>query len=376
MKKIFFFIVFFLFFAQIAFATDIFTSDSSGNSKNSFYANETVYLAPSTTNITTNRTSVRIYIMQDSTSWNNQTNLTDASGGFKGITTNDTGYINTTSIIWPPTTTAGNYDVIIDVNSNGVYDQGIDFIDSTSAIGFQIFPVPAPSLTVAAGENNTVNHTYSFLPNNTDNVMLQIKITAGIYENVKINSLSLVATGTGDDSKGISIVKFILDADNDGLYDQGEQLFAFDKYLHDDGVVQLTISNGYFLTANTTVYFLVIYTMSNNTSNNQTYNFQVASVSAVGAITGATTKINGLPIYSVTKTISTASATTTTTSTTTTQISSITNATFTTTTTNEIPSNYMWVYIAATISVTVIFLFVILYLRASRPTKYEYKPQQ
>lgn len=380
MKKIFFFVAFFLSFAQIAFAATIFTSDSSGNLKTSFYSNETVYLAPSAVNVTTNSTSVRIYIVQDSNNWVNQTNLTDASGAYKTYSTNASGYLNATNLIWPPTLVAGNYDVVVDVNANGVYDSGIDFVFNSSTYGFQVVPAPGPALTIFAGENNTASHTYTIPSTNPENVMMQIKITSGIYESVKINTLSLVANGTGDDSKGITIVKLILDSDNDGRYDSGETLLAFDKYAHDNGVVQLSISNGHTLTANTTVYFLVVYTMSNTSSNGQTYNFQVASLSAVGATTGTNSRISGLPINSAIKTISmsaitTSSTTTTTSATTTTTVLSSTTTTSTTTITQNQP-NYFWTYIAIGISVAVIVVVAVLYYKASREFKYEYKPQQ
>jgi hypothetical protein len=375
MKKIFFFLAFFLSFAQTVFAAPIFTSDINGTQKTSFYTNETVYLAPSTANITTNSTSVRIYIMQDSTTWSNQTNLTDLSGGgYKTFTTNDTGYLNKTNIIWPATLVVANYDVIADTNTNGVYDQGIDFIYDTSAIGFQVIPIPGASITVSVGENSTANHTYTIPSNNTENAMLQLKITSGSYENTKINTLGIVATGTGDDSKGITIVKLILDEDNDGVYDQGEQLLAFGQYIHDDGVIQLSIPNGYTLHVNTTVYFLVVYTMSNSSLNGETYSFQVASLTGTGVTSETNAKVALPLIYSATTTISASlGSTTTTTSTITTSVSSSIITTTSTTTNQNLP-NFMWIYIAAAISVTIVFLFVILYIRASRTTKYEYKP--
>lgn len=382
MKKLFFFIAFFFSFAQAVFAATIFTSDSSGALKTSFYTNETVYLAPSTANITTNSTSVRIYIMQDSNSWSNQTNLTDLSGGYKTFTTNDTGYLNKTNIIWPATLTVGNYDVIADANSNGVYDQGIDFIYDTAAIGFQVIPLLGPSLTVSVGENSTANHIYTIPSNNTDNAMLQLKISVGSFENIKLNSLSLIANGTGDDSKGISYVKLLLDANNNGIYDSTDNLLAGSKFIHDNGIVQLDIPNGYVIGTNTTSYFLIIYSMSNTSLDGDRYSFSVASVSAVGATSGTNAKASlSSVINSAIKTISVTAVTTTSTTTTISSItsSSVTGSSVTTSSVATTSSgNFLWFYIAAAVSGTVVIFFVVFYLRAKKPSpyQYEYKPPQ
>jgi hypothetical protein len=42
--------------------------------------------------------------------------------------------------LWDPPLTAGNYDIVEDVNCNGQYDQGIDAIDSLTLIGFSVIP--------------------------------------------------------------------------------------------------------------------------------------------------------------------------------------------------------------------------------------------
>jgi len=376
MKKILLFLAFFFSFAQIVLAANIFTSDSSGTQKTIFYTNETVYLAPTATNVTTNSTTVRVYIMQAATTWNNQTNLTDASGNYKVFTTNGSGYINTTNIIWPATLKVGNYDVVIDVNSNGVYDKNVDFVFDSSAIGFQVIAVPGPALAISVGENSTANHTYIIPSNSTENVMLQIKAAAGSYENVRLNDISLIASGSGDDTTGISMVKLILDANNDGKYNSSEIVLGAGKFIRDNGFLDISVINpqtGYAVPANTTVYFLVVYTMTNKSLNGDTYYFQLASATATGASSGTSAKITGLPIYSAMKTISLASATNTTTSTTT------SSAIQTTTTSlssnkNESQPRFFWIYLAAGVSAAVIIFFVILYLRASRPYQYEFKP--
>lgn len=377
MKKILFFLAFFFSFAQIVLAANIFTSDSSGTQKTIFYTNETVYLAPTAINVTTNSTTVRVYVMQAATTWNNQTNLTHVSGTYKVFTTNSSGYLITTNIIWPATLTVGNYDVVIDVNSNGVYDKNIDFVFDSSGVGFQVIAVPGPTLTISVGENSTANHTYTNQSNSTENVMLQIKASAGSFENVRLNDISLIAIGSGDDTTGISMVKLILDANNDGKYNSSEIVLGAGKFIRDNGFLDISVINpqtGYAVPANSTVYFLVVYTMTNKSLNGDTYYFQLASATATGASSGTSAKITGLPIYSAVKTISLASATNATTTSTTTSSAIQTTTTSLSTNKNENQPRFFWIYLAAGVSAAVIIFFVILYLRASRPYQYEFKP--
>jgi len=379
MKKILFFIAFFATIAQAVFAANVFTSLANGTIMQSFYTNETVYLAPTAVNITTNSTSVRVYIVNDSNSWTNQTNLTDVSGGYKSFTTNSSGFLTTANSLWAPANTVGNYDVVIDVNSNGVYDQGIDFVFDSSTTGFVVLPIPAPTLTVAIGENNTANHVYSIPSNNTEVIMLQMKMSAGTYENVNLTSLSLIASGSGDDSKGISVVEFIADLNGNGVYDSGENLLAGTKYLRDNGALQLDIPGGYVIPANTTSYFLIIYKMTNSSLNGDMYSFQLASVSGQGATSGTAAKVSGYPLNSVVTTVSLAGATSTTTTSSITTTATATTSSTTSSTLGSIgsSSNFFWVYVAGGVSAVLIILFVVLYLRASRPpVQYEFKPPQ
>ena len=376
MRKIFFFLAFLLSLGQVAFASTIFTSDSSGTQKTTFYTNETIYLAPSATNITTNATSVTIYIVSDSNSWTNQTVLRDASGsGYKNITTNATGFLTAMTVLWASSQKSGNYDIVVDVNSNSLYDTGVDIVFDPSVAGFQIVSLPVPTLTVALGGNTTVNHNYTIPSNNTDNVMMQMKMTAGSFEDVKVNSLSIIANGTGDDAKGMSMIKIILDSNGDGLYNTSETLLGAGKYLRDNGVAQVNFYDGYIIPINGTAYFLIVYTMSNSSSNNDTYSFQLTSVSAVGRSDGVEARTTMGSVSSAMKTISAAAVTTSSTTTSTLETTTSGISTTTTTSSQKWPT-YYWIYLAAGVSITVIIFFLVFWLRTSSVAQNEFKPPQ
>lgn len=372
MKKIIFWIAFLFSFAHVVFAANVFTSDSNGTLKTIFYPNDTVYLAPTATNITTNSTNVSVYIVADSNSWSNQTVLHDVtSTGFKNFTTNATGFLNTTNAIWLPILNVGNYDVVIDVNGNGIYDGGIDFVFDPTVTGFQVVPLPAPTLDIAVGENNTVNKTVTLPTSSPQTVMMQIKMTAGNSEAVSLTSMSLWAMGSGDSSKGISLVTLVQDLNQNGVYDPGEPVLAGSKYFN-AGIATLDLSTPQHILAGQSIYFLIVYTLTNSSKNGDTYGFQIITAQATGDTTGdivnANTQINS-PILTISSTIS---ASTTTTAQT--QTPTISQTSTTTATPASVFTNYFWIFVAGAISITVIIFFVILYTRASRPYEYEYKP--
>lgn len=381
MKKIILIIAFLFAFAQAVFAQNVLLMNQNGIFEKQFNQTDTVILAPTPENITSNSTSVSVYVVTASTSWTNGTVLHDVRGSpVTNFTTNASGFLTANNTIWAPTLALGNYDVVIDANGDGIYEPAIDFVNDTSVTGFEVIPAPGPTLTVAAGENNTSDKTVSLTTTSQDVVMMQIKMTAGSVEAINVNSISLIAYGSGDDSKGISLVKLVADANQNGIYDSGENILAGSKYLLDNGIATLPLSSPFTIPINQSLYFLVVYTLTNSSKNEDTYAFQLASVGATGFSSGNSAKVSGVPINSPTVTISAAATTTTTTTSlpsstsTTTSVSVSANATTTTTTTSSIFRDYYWVFVASAVSITVIILFIILYLRAARPYQYEYKP--
>jgi hypothetical protein len=372
-------IIFFTLFVNSAQAQQILSCNASGSEVNTFYTNDTVYVT-STGNITADNQTVDIYVIYDDY-WI-YTTLTDVSSeGKETITTNATGYMNVTKI-WSPTLAVGKYDIVIDVNRNGMYDSGVDLVDNTTITGFEVLAIPVPSLSVELGPNSPLNHNWN-LGNDSYNTMLQLKLTAGSVEDVKINSIALSAGGTGDDKNGISVVYLFLDENGNGIYDEGENWLSFGRYNRDNGVLMFNIENGYVISQQQTVYMLVAYKMSNSSSNGDTYNFQIASISVAGATSGNQITPTGLPIASATKTI-VAESTTTTTSTTTSTTTLPTTTTTTLSLTEKITEKIKlpdlgpnWIYIvlaAGLIPVAIIaIILLIAFLRRRQKPQSEFE---
>jgi len=124
----------------------IWSSDSMGNKKNTFASTETVY-----TTVPATGKNVTFYIVAGQDVWNDGDPLTDASDGTEQLTL-DPGPGTQVVQVWEPPLTLGNYDIIEDTNNNGLYDAGVDGIDSMAEVGFVVAvnsPSYQPQLSIA-----------------------------------------------------------------------------------------------------------------------------------------------------------------------------------------------------------------------------------
>ena len=84
-----------------------------------------------------------LYIVEDTT-WSDGMDIPDrVSGTETSVTTDANGNIPAGAVAWNGPLTPGKYDIIIDVNSNGKYDEGIDALDDEDievTAGFFVIP--------------------------------------------------------------------------------------------------------------------------------------------------------------------------------------------------------------------------------------------
>jgi len=298
-----------------ASAAEIWACNSTGSSTDSFYDNGTVYLT--STNITSTTQQIRIYIVSNNDSWVDGTMLSDASTGYRELSTNSSGLIPITAIWTRPR--IGKYDVVADINRDGVYNSSIDFVDNVSVVGFDVTAAPKPTLTIAVGSASPASHEWNLATDTGYNVMLQFNATASSIQSVSIYTLFLTASGTGDEKTDVRVVYLVADSNNNGVYDTGETMLGYKSYSRDDGVVDFDIANGYGIPANSSRAFLIAYEMKNGAVGS-TYKFDIVSITANSSI-GENAVIYGLPLGSAIKTISgTAQTTSTTAAATTTSI--------------------------------------------------------
>lgn len=171
-----------------------------------------------------------------------------------------------------------------------------------STWGDLLWPALPGDLVAQVGENSPEDHGWYYDPDaDPYNEMLQLSLTAG-PESVIVNSLTLRASGTGNDAIDVDTVYVFHDQNGNGRFDSGEPVKGSGSYAVDNG--QLTISmGGHIIPAGNTQYFVIAYTMSMNAPIGSTYWFTLNSISAMGADSGQLIRVTGLPIISAVKTI-------------------------------------------------------------------------
>jgi len=365
---------FFLLFVSSAKAeiNEIWTANSSGFSNRSFTTADTVYAAG---NITSASTQISLCIVTDSNSWTNGTRINDTTGGCKLVTTNGTGYFFQTLWIKP---TVGSYDLIADVNNDGYYETATDYVWNLTTTGFVVTAITKPALTVATGPSTPASHSCNAenLTDCSNNVMIQIKLTADSYDDINITAISIAANGTGDDKSSISHVRLIEDVNNTGKFAVGENIYASTKYFADNGVINLNFIGGYKINKSTSVYFKIVYDFSGGSAGD-TYTFQVAAVSAVGMTTGLYPTITGVPISAAVKTMSGSVTTASTTTSNATTTAATTTATATTAANTTIQpsmqnvfSDYLWIILLTVFAVgAAAAVFFILKMKKKLPAR-------
>jgi len=115
------------------------SSDSSGVKKDTFQPAETVYAIGSgyAASSTYNR-----YVVENTTWFDGKAIPGRVSGTETTVTTDSDGKISPhPTQIWA-SSVVGEYDIVVDVNGNGTYDEGIDALDDmdVNGAGFEVIP--------------------------------------------------------------------------------------------------------------------------------------------------------------------------------------------------------------------------------------------
>lgn len=107
-------------------------------------------------------TSARLYVVPHQNTWLDGATLTD-TGDFEVSTPQPGSGFNGPWLVWPRASIApGCYDVVADMNANGTYDVGVDYLDNIDSLGattcgFSVAdPACAANVTVTAPANNAV----------------------------------------------------------------------------------------------------------------------------------------------------------------------------------------------------------------------------
>jgi len=147
------------------------------------------------------------------------------------------------------------------------------------------------------------------VPGSSNIPVLQIHANNPSNAPATLTSLKLTAGGSATDASGISGVSLYLDANNDGILDNGDSLLSTGTYPSDNGVLTLNFTSGIgaFGKAN----YLVVYNFSGSAPAG-TYQANVAGngdVTGVNGITGQPVVVTGAPLAGAVVTIAQQTAT-------------------------------------------------------------------
>jgi len=143
--------------------------------------------------------TARAYIVAHKTDaqWTTDRNLVDVTGFVETVTIQPGSCANAYSTLaWAAPLTLGQYDVVLDFNLNGQYDQGTDLIDSLDAVGFTVADVRVESISFnytgsgAITIYDNVNHTNITAPEYSSGACDVIKPaawTTGGSHSVQVN---------------------------------------------------------------------------------------------------------------------------------------------------------------------------------------------
>lgn len=127
--------------------------------QDTFLTNESVYVGidPSIQPAYQSQTA-DIYIVQHKTEaqWISNNNLTDVTGFVESVTIHFVCSNCWVTLAWAAPLTPGEYDVVLDFNNNGKYDNGTDLIDSLDAVGFYVSDVRVDKISFNYSGSNAV----------------------------------------------------------------------------------------------------------------------------------------------------------------------------------------------------------------------------
>jgi len=163
-------------------------------------------------------------------------------------------------------------------------------------------------LTITKGSNSP--SATNIGPASQGVTMLQIHLAASSAESLRVESLTITATGTGNDQTGVSAVTLWRDLNSNGQRDltSDVQIDSSRTFSADNGTITFS-ALAETLAAGATKDLLVVYDMTGTATSGQTFAPQVASNShvAVKGLFGTlhSASVTGAPFTGSTKTVST-----------------------------------------------------------------------
>ena len=176
--------------------------------------------------------------------------------------------------------------------TGGLTSQTIRLPNTTSLSSNNLTVVGA--LTVGIGPKtpaSTIARAQAAAP------VLQFTVRTGAAEDVRLDTVTLTPSGTGNDATDVDAVKFYADANDNGLADTGDTLLTTTpaQFTANDTATAFTITGGYTLTKGTNKNILVAYQTNNNPAAGASFKASLASntqLTGTGVTSGAPASIS------------------------------------------------------------------------------------
>jgi hypothetical protein len=172
-----------------------------------------------------------------------------------------------------------------------------------------VVSLTSPGLAVQAGPGNPGPSAER--PGASGVRMLHLQLTAGAAEGVRVQSLTIHATGSGDDAAELGTVALWRDVDGNGFADAGEPSAGTGTFTADEGTVTFTLTSEPAIAAGTTAWYLAAVDVRPAAMPGSAFSFSLtptADVSATGASTSSAAEVSGAGVSGGVKTVATSGA--------------------------------------------------------------------
>jgi hypothetical protein len=120
------------------------TCDASGIKKDTFSVGMDVYINGTSFE---NDTLYNLYLVEDQAIWSDGIAIPTRVSGTATTVTSDAGGNIPLNLAWAGSLNPGKYDVVVDVNDNGIYDAGVDALDDSDIeVTAGLFVIPEIAL--------------------------------------------------------------------------------------------------------------------------------------------------------------------------------------------------------------------------------------
>jgi len=280
--------------AVLALADDIDAVDRNGRIIESVTVDDDIYVSgvcsPAADDF------VDVYVVKKRSSWKDENTLTDVTGTIERVKADGDGELELTRV-WFSRLDVGDYDIVVDVDENGVFDEDLDCVDAGSGTGFSV--ISKGTGTVSEGSKNP-DEDFEWQPEKHDPFVtfLQVRLRVDDQEDVRIEGIELSPRGSGNDRNSVLEVIIAEDRDSNGKYEDGrDRIWAVGKYDHDNR--KKTIATDVVLEKKDSVNLVIAYLMGKGLRNSQEFSVSVTDIKATGLLSNGEVRFSGLPIASV-----------------------------------------------------------------------------